>query len=112
MEGINYSQLVQDILKEHYSYHVKDETTESQLILDTERHHYQILHVGWVENGTRRVYGCTIHMDIKGDKIWIQRDMTEVGVANELVAAGVPKYDIVLAFKAPYKRKFTGFAVE
>lgn len=112
MERINYTQLVQDILKEHYSYHVKDETTESQLILDTERHHYQILHVGWVENGARRVYGCTIHIDIKENKIWIQQDMTEVGVANELVAAGVPKDDIVLAFKAPYKRKFTGFAVE
>jgi len=28
-----------------------------------------------------------------------------------LVAAGVPKEDIVLAFKAPYVRQFTDFAV-
>ncbi|MDB9459416.1 element excision factor XisI family protein, partial [Dolichospermum circinale CS-545/17] len=39
-----------------------------------------------------------------------ERDGTEIGVANELVEAGVPKQDIVLAFKAPYKRKFTDFA--
>ncbi|MGB3207023.1 MAG: element excision factor XisI family protein, partial [Crinalium sp.] len=39
-----------------------------------------------------------------------QRDFTEVGVANELLAAGVPKQDIVLGFQAPYKRKFTEFA--
>jgi hypothetical protein len=57
------------------------------------------------------VYGCVIHVDIKDGKIWIQRDRTEVGVANELVNAGFPKQDIVLAFKAPYKRKFTEFAV-
>ena len=112
MERINYSQLVQELVKEHYSYHVQDETTKAQLIIDAERHHYQILHVGWEENGTRRVYGCTMHIDIKEDKIWIQRDMTEIGVANELVAAGVPKDDIVLAYRAPHNRKFTGFAVE
>lgn len=46
-------------------------------------------------------------MEIKDGKIWIERDGTEIGVANELVEAGVPKQDIVLAFKAPYKRKFT-----
>jgi hypothetical protein len=52
-----------------------------------------------------------IHFDIKDDKICIQRDGTEIGIANELMAAGVPKEDIVLEFHAPYKRQFTGFAV-
>ncbi|MEH1983534.1 element excision factor XisI family protein [Nostoc sp.] len=33
-------------------------------------------------------------------------------MANELVEAGVPKQDIVLAFKAPYKRKFTRLSAE
>lgn len=112
MERVNYSQLVQEVLTAHSSYHSDDNTTETQLILDTERHHYQIVDVGWEENGLRRVYACTIHIDIKQDKIWIQRDLTEIGIANELVAAGVPKNNIILAYKAPYKRKFTGFAVE
>ena len=31
-------------------------------------------------------------------------------ITHELVELGVPKSDIVLAFHAPYKRKFTGFA--
>jgi hypothetical protein len=31
---------------------------------------------------------------------------------NELVQLGVPKDYIVLAFHSPYKRQFTGFAVE
>jgi len=49
---------------------------------------------------------------IKDGKIWSERDGTEIGVANELVEAGVPKQDIVLAFNAPYKRKFTELAVD
>ncbi|MBD2358668.1 XisI protein [Tolypothrix sp. FACHB-123] len=107
MEGIDYRELVQKILKGHSSHNAND-VTEVQLIFDLERDHYQVLHLGW--EGLKRVYGCIIHVDIKDDKIWIQRDGTEVGVANELVAAGVPKQDIVLGFHAPYKRKFTEFA--
>lgn len=68
-----------------------------------------MLHLGWDEQ--KRVYGFVIHVDIKDGKVWIQRDRTEAGVANELVAAGVPKEDIVLAFQAPYVRQFTDFAV-
>lgn len=109
MERINYPQIVQEILQGH-SDNDSEDGTEVQLIFDTERHHYQVLHLGWKEKELRRVYGCIIHVDIKDGKIWVQRDGTEIGVANELVAAGVPKQDIVLGFHAPYKRKFTEFA--
>lgn len=34
------------------------------------------------------------------------------GDINELVEWGVPKEDIVLAYHAPYKRQYTGFAVD
>lgn len=64
---------------------------------------------GW--NKSRRVYGSLIHIDLKGDKIWIQYDGTEVGVANELVEQGIPKQDIVLAYHAPFMRQYGEFAV-
>jgi len=82
---------------------------ELQLIFDTERDHYQLVHAGWHQH--RRKYGCLIHMDIKAGKIWIQHDGTERGVANELVELGVPKEHIVLAYQPPYKRPYTAFAV-
>ena len=50
-------------------------------------------------------------MDIKDEKIWIQYDGTEVGVANELSALGVPKSDIVLAYLSSFARQYTEFAV-
>jgi hypothetical protein len=58
------------------------------------------------------VYGSIVHLDIRNGKIWIQHDGTEVGIANRLVEAGVPKTDIVLGFHSPFKRQFTEFAVE
>ena len=59
----------------------------------------------------QRVYGALIHIDIKGEKLWIQYDGTEVGVANELVEEGIPKEDIVLAYHAPFLCQYDGFAV-
>ena len=56
-------------------------------------------------DGVRRVHGCLVHIDIKGDKLWIQRDGTEHGVARELLEAGVPKDHIVLAFRSPELRR-------
>jgi len=57
------------------------------------------------------VHGCLVHIDIINDKIWIQRDGTEYGIANELVNAGIPKNQIVLAFQPVDIRQYTEFAV-
>jgi hypothetical protein len=108
MERINYSQLIQEIITKH-SINNPNSDEEVQLIFDRERHHYQLVNIGWKEQ--KRIYGVIIHIDIKDNKIWIQRDGTEIGIANQLIAVGVPKQDIVLGFHAPYKRSFTDFAV-
>ncbi|MGD2183627.1 XisI protein [Lusitaniella coriacea] len=107
MERLNYSEVVQSVLERHVTNRLNSQT-EVHLIFDTERDRYQVLHLGW--QYLTRIFGCIIYVEIKEGKIWIERDGTEIGVANELVEAGVPKQDIVLAFKAPYKRKFTEFA--
>ncbi|MHC5732600.1 MAG: element excision factor XisI family protein, partial [Nostoc sp.] len=45
------------------------------------------------------------------DKIWIQQNMTDVDLAQELLEMGVPKDDIVLGLQPPYKRPYTGYGV-
>ena len=67
------------------------------------------MHVGW--DGERRVHGSVIHLDICGDKIWLQYDGTNRPVADELEAAGVPREDIVLAFHPARLRPLTGYGV-
>jgi hypothetical protein len=105
-----YRQLVQELLQTYSEIKASNEEVEAEAIFDPMRDRYQVVHVGW--SNKRRVYGCILHLDIKNEKIWIQHDGTEGGIANELVERGVPKEDIVLAFQSPFKRQFTEFAVE
>jgi len=64
--------------------------------------------VGW--QGIRRVHGCLVHVDIIDGKLWIQRDGTEHGIALDLLEAGVPGEQIVLAFRPPELRSFGALA--
>lgn len=105
----SYRKLVQQLLEDYSNVDFNNPELETELIFDTQRDRYQVVHVGW--SNKRRVYGCVLHLDIKDGKIWIQHDGTEGGIANELVAQGVPKQDIVLGFHSPFKRQFTEFAV-
>jgi hypothetical protein len=104
-----YRQHIQDILTAYSQIRSANEEVEAQTIFDTQRDHYQLVHAGW--SNKRRIYGCILHLDLKNDKIWIQHDGTEDGIANELIARGIPSQDIVLAFHSPFKRRFTEFAV-
>lgn len=103
-----YRQHIQNLLTEHARL-VWDTRIQAQTIFDPEHDHYQLVYVGW--RNQKRVYGNVLHLDIIDGKIWIQQDGTEVGIANELVALGVPKEDIVLAFHPPSMRQYTQFAV-
>jgi hypothetical protein len=58
-----------------------------------------------------RIKEISVYMRIKNEKIYIEEDWTEEGMANELLTEGVPMENIVLAFQAPETRKLTGFAV-
>ena len=81
---------------------------EYNWILDSERHHYQLLLEGW-ENNTR-LLEILVQINLKNNLLWLQEDNTDYGVAEALVKAGIPKESIVLGFHPPYKRPFTGFA--
>ena len=52
-----------------------------------------------------------MHLDIKDGKIWIQRNQSDKLIADELVAMGVPKQDIVLGLQPVYVREYTGYGV-
>ena len=67
------------------------------------------MHVGWI-NG-QRIYGSVIHLDLINGKVWLQHNGTEGDIAQELMAAGVARQDIVLGFRSPAVRVHTGYAV-
>ena len=104
-----YGELIQDILREYASYKPSYGQIEVEVVVDPVQRHFEMINVGW--NGQERIHGCTVHVDIRDGKIWIQHDGTEEGIANRLVEAGVPKSDIVLGFQTPLQRRCTEFAV-
>lgn len=81
----------------------------NEVVCDRVGDHYLLMETGW-DQGVR-THGALIHVDIIDGKLWIEHDGTERGVANELVAAGVPRDRIVLAFRPPHARRHTDFAV-
>ena len=86
----------------------KDGDIEYQILMDTERNHYQVTVLGW--EGMKRIHGILVQIDIKAGLIWVQEDNTDYGVVDELEKSGISKDKIVLGFHAPYKRPYTGYA--
>ncbi len=104
-----YRQLIQQCLEQRAKLRSKDDPVESQTIFDRQSDRYLLINVGW-KNSNTRIYGCVLHVDIRDGKIWVQHDGTEDAIADQLVALGVSKQDIVLAYHAPYVRQYTEFA--
>lgn len=111
MDSLNtrYREVVEKILKDYADFLGSDDQIQVELVFDRERDRYLLVETGW-ENGYR-VYGTLLHIDIIDNKLWIQHDGTEEGIALELVAAGISKEYIVLAFKSLERRKHTEFAI-
>ncbi len=84
------------------------DAVETLFIEDAKTDNYLLMSVGW--GNDRRVHNVTIHVRLKDDKVWIEWDGTDPGIATELVQAGIPKEDIVLAFYRPERRLITEFA--
>ena len=79
------------------------------IIADDANGEYLLMRVGW--EGETRIRRPVFYLRIRNEKIWIEEDWTQESVASELMRAGVPNGDIVLAFNPPSVRHLTEFAV-
>ncbi|MBI3652291.1 MAG: XisI protein [Acidobacteria bacterium] len=107
---MEYPQIIKRILTEYVELSNRrlHPEVEKLLVMDEARGHYLWLKLGW-ESG-RRVKYITVYVRLRDGKFWIEEDWTEDGIAADLLRAGVPKEDIVLAFHDPETRKHTDFA--
>ena len=104
-----YRQIIEKTFQDYADFLDTDRQIQIELVLDQTRNRYLLVETGW-QNGYR-IYGTLLHIDIIDQKIWIQHDGTEDGIADELVAAGIPQKQIILAFKSPEIRPYTDFAI-
>ncbi len=105
----NYNQIARKIVLEHARYASKREGIETLTLCDHSSGNYLLMRVGW--HDLDRTHSILFHLRILEGKIWIEQDGIEYGIAQDLLDAGVPKEDIVLAFYDPKTRQLTDFAV-
>lgn len=106
-----YQDYIKKILTEYnrISAQVPDPDIDELLMFDDERSQYLWFNVGWKE--TRRINAISVYVRIKNEKIYIEEDWTEEGIATDLLNEGVSAEDIVLAFQSPNMRQLTEFSV-
>ena len=108
---LKYKELVRNILTRYVEIDRQqpEEGIEYSLVADDVQGHYLWTSLGWSKSErTRYVHA---YLRVKDSKIYIEEDWTEQGIATDLLEAGVPKLDIVLAFHEPSMRQYTEFAV-
>jgi XisI protein len=104
-----YRQIVQKLIEEIHSYSSSNTEIEEEIVFDRDRDRYLLIDLGWHQK--EYVYETIIHIDIKDEKIWIQRNNTEINLADRLVENGVSKENIVIGLHSPFMRQFSGCAV-
>lgn len=110
MDKVNqYRTIIKQILSQHAEYMLSYGDIETIPMFDDRSNSYLLLDVGWGKTG--RIYSVPLHLRIKQDKIWVERDNTDAGIAQELLEAGAEREDIVLGFYRPERRRITEFAV-
>jgi hypothetical protein len=100
--------IVEQVHCELSSHYPAKEGTRTVMAFDRERGQFLSVDEGW--QGSRRIHQVWAHVELRDGKMWVHEDGTEEGIANRLVAAGVPRDRIVLVFHAPELRWATEFA--
>ena len=110
MAGVeDYRSIITQLLNQYEKYPPATGNIEMETIFDEIQERYQLVAVGW--QGKIRVHGCLIHIDIKGDKVWLQHDSTDAEIAKTLIEMGIPENHIVLGFQPEDYRRHTNFAI-
>ena len=72
---------------------------ENKVIADTKNHHYQLQRIGWYQD--RHVHYTVFHFEIRGNKVWVHENRTDVNIDAELIDAGIAPKDIVSGLDHP-----------
>ncbi len=104
-----YRQIAQQLVAQYAQYTAKREGIETVAIADEASDNYLVMKVGWHKG--RHEHWMVFHLRIQDEKIRVEWDGTDYGIGQELLDAGAPKEDIVLAFYDPQTRALTDFAI-
>lgn len=110
---LKYRQILQEVLIAYATNNgsrkpQSPDDVQVRVLVDTQNDHYQVLNAGW-RNG-KQLFSVVFHFDLIDGKIWLQRNISDYDIIEDIEARGVPKSDIVLAFHSPEMRPYTDYA--
>ncbi len=107
---VNYQDIIEQFLEEESAIPYANQDLKREVLADRKRNHFQLFFIGWEDDKFH--HDIILHFDIKNNgKVWIQQNNTELQIADELISRGINHEDIVLGFRHPKLRQFTGFAI-
>lgn len=106
----HYRKSITTLLKQYADSMSKnpESEVEIEIVFDPENDRYLLLNVGW--RGAKRVHHCLFHFDIKGEKIWLQENNTDIEVDQDLQEMGISQQEVVVGFHHPSVREYSDFA--
>ncbi|MBV7337783.1 XisI protein [Chloroflexi bacterium TSY] len=106
----NYRSIIKQALEEYAALLAAppEPSYEIALAFDDQHGQYILREIGWTKNNWIRE--TPLHIVLRNNKIWIEEDWTEEGIATYFLEHGVPSEDIVLGFQPPQTRQHTEFA--
>lgn len=99
----SYRKIVKDVINKYAQLRPSHGDIRLDTIFDERQDHYALMQSGW-DRGVR-VRGNLIYVTLREDKVNIEYDGTENGIADELIRRGIPKNKIIFAFLSPTGEK-------
>ena len=108
---MHYKNLVRGIVDEIYVDMQKSPTNfGDQRIFDEVSGNYLLYQNSWINQ--KRIYGGFLYIEVRDtEKIWVHHDGTKRILVQQLLDLGVPKSDIVMAWRSPEFRRNSEFVV-
>lgn len=101
------------ILQEELEYHTKGRIANAPelqhyLVINKEETDFLVLLMGWYKRRFR--HNVMYHLQLKDQKVHIYCINTDVDIAANLVEAGIPQSDIIIAFRPEYLQEKSDYS--
>lgn len=94
-----YRRLVCEVVEQHARLAAGTPQPETIAVCDTAHDNYLLVDVGWEKD--ERSHYVVVHLRLREGKVWIEKDGIEYGIAYDLLDAGIPAEDIIMAAYSP-----------
>jgi hypothetical protein len=94
--SLRYQDIIKSIVLKYSQFRPFHGNIRLDPLIDEYNKRFSIMQVGW-DRG-RRVRGNILYIVINNDKVIVEYDGLEHGIINDLIRAGIPENEIILAY--------------